>query len=75
MTEKDARAAYHGGVCDDDVKALCTKDYIKEQLKNISKEDIQNILDNYGCDYDEDSIADMQECLIWLAAGDIVEDK
>lgn len=74
MKEEDARLCYHQGVCDDDVKSVCQMDYIKQQLAVISSEALEEVLVDYGCEFDENDRTDMEELVVWLAAGNILED-
>jgi len=74
MTLEDAKACYHQGRCDDDVEAAMETDYIKEQLTQLTNEEIRETLYEYGCEFDENDRNDMESLIVWLAAGNIIED-
>lgn len=77
MTLKQARSASHQGQCDEDVKILLQDPKIIRQLDKIDPEKIAAELHEYGA-WDEEELKDSQanrERIIWIAAGDIVEEK
>lgn len=74
LTRNDAERCSHMGRCDEDVEAVRKKKYVKRQLDELSDEEMKEILKEYCC-YDEgDTRDDMEAYIVWLAAGDIVED-
>lgn len=77
MTKKQAISASHPGPCDLDVQALLSVPDIKRQLAKISDSDLADELRDYGA-WDEKELlirADNEERIVWIAAGNIVEDK
>lgn len=74
LTRNDAEQCSHMGRCDEDVEVVRKKKYVKRQLDELSDEDLKEILKEYSC-YDEgDTRDDMEAYIVWLAAGNIVED-
>lgn len=72
---EDARKGYHQGLCDDDIAELQKKDYIKQQLNPIPLDTLCSILDEYGCEYDDDDDKEELEGIaLWLACGDILDE-
>lgn len=77
MTMAEAKAAYHRGMCDDDVEALLRKPHIRNQLEKIKMEDIQAELKEYGA-WDRGELQEFHNNrlrILWIAAGDIVEES
>jgi len=77
MTMAQAQGASHQGQCDDDVKALSQVPAIARQLRKIAPETLRNELREYGA-WDAGELADHEQNLqrlLWLAAGDIVEES
>ena len=74
MTLDDAKKCYHQGKCDADVDIVMKKQYIKEQLSEFNNEQIKNSLLECGCEFDENDRNDMESLIVWMAAGNIVED-
>ena len=76
MTLAQAEGASHQGQCDDDVAALLAEPSIKRQLAKIPSASIAAELKGYGA-WDDEELADVaanQARIVWLAAGDIVEE-
>jgi hypothetical protein len=73
----DARSASHQGACDEEVAVLANEPYIVEQLAKFSPELIRDELRGYGTWGDEELADDAQNIqrLIWIAAGDIIEES
>jgi len=77
MTKAQAESASHSGDCDLDVKALLCNSLIKRQLAEISAESIAAELKEYGA-WDETELKDIKQNearIIWIAAGNIVEEN
>ena len=77
MTKSQATSASHQGRCDDDVTALLELPAIKRQFKKIDPALIAAELREYGA-WDEAELSDIaanQERIVWLATGDIVENR
>jgi hypothetical protein len=75
ITLSDAKNGSHLGQCDDDIKSLLKKDYIKRQFAAIQPDTIRESLKEYGA-WDQEELSDdiaNQERLLWIACGDIVE--
>ena len=75
MTLAQARTASHAGSCDDDVKWLSQRPDIANQLDAIDPALLADELREYG-PWDETELADHDQNLqrlVWLAAGDIVD--
>lgn len=65
---------HHQGACDEDVEYWLPK--AREWLKDVSDEDLNAALKEYGA-WDEEEREDRDDNirrLIWIAAGDIQED-
>ena len=76
LTMEDAKKCYHQGICDFDVAEVCKKEYVSEQMNNYSIGEILDVLDNYGCEYDDgDSKEELFSTIVWLGAGDILEEQ
>jgi len=76
MTLKQAESASHQGQCYDDVVVLCEVPEIKAQLAGIADDDLARELAEYGA-WDEEELAsraDNELRIIWIAAGNIVDD-
>jgi hypothetical protein len=74
MTKKQAISASHPGPCDLDVKALLHIPAIKKQLARIPDDVLAAELYDYT-DWDVSNRAENEERIIWIAAGDITEDR
>lgn len=77
ITLRDAESCSHSGQCDEDVKALMDKPYIKKQLKNINPEQLKKELNEFGA-WNEDELNNHEDNLmrwVWISAVDIVEGK
>lgn len=75
MSLDEAKSASHQGQCDDDVRALSKVPHIAAQLADINPDTLARELKEYGA-WDESELADHEQNLqrlLWLAAGDIVE--
>ena len=76
MTLEQANTASHSGSCDDDVKWLSQQPDIAKQLEAIDPKLLARELDEYGA-WDDAELADHDQNLqrlVWIAAGDIVEE-
>lgn len=76
MTKADAESASHQGKCDEDVKVLMKDKKFMRQFKKIDKDKIREELKEYGC-WDDEELANEEDNLmriIWIAAGNIVEE-
>ena len=77
ITLRDAESCSHAGQCDEDVKILMDKPYIKKQLKSIDPEQLKKELDEFGA-WNEDELNNHEDNLmrwVWISAGDIIDDK
>lgn len=77
MTMAQAQSASHHGQCDDDVKALSNVPAIAKQLAKIPADTLRNELKEYGA-WNSEELADHDQNIqriLWLAAGDIVEES
>lgn len=77
MTLAQAQSATHPGPCDADVMALSQHRKIRRQLERIDPEVLRKELREYGA-WDDEDLADHAQNLqriLWIAAGDIVENK
>jgi hypothetical protein len=75
ITRSDAQACTHSGPCDDDVKALMLKPYIKKQLGALNLEQLRKELKEYGA-WDTAELSNHTDNLmrwLWLSCGDIIE--
>lgn len=75
MTKSQAMSASHQGQCDDDVRALSMVRKIRIQLERIDPKALRDELREYGA-WDDQELADHEQNLqriLWIAAGDIVE--
>lgn len=76
MTKRQAASASHQGQCDCDVLALSQVPAIRRQLARLAPSDVAAELVGYGA-WDETELADHAanlQRLLWIAAGDIVEE-
>ncbi len=77
MTMAQAQSATHPGQCDADVMALSQHRKIRRQLERIDPEVLRKELREYGA-WDDEDLADHAQNLqriLWIAAGDIVENQ
>jgi hypothetical protein len=77
MTLAQAQGASHQGQCDADVEDLSKEPAIARQLAKINPETLRTELKEYGA-WDADELSDHNQNLqriLWLAAGDIVEEQ
>jgi len=77
MTKAQAHTGSHQGSCDDDIAYLLTLPKIKRQLKNIPDEKLIDELRECGA-WNDEELKDRKENearIVWLAAGDIVEEE
>lgn len=77
MTMAQAESASHQGQCDDDVLALSNNRKIRAQLERIDPKVLRDELREYGA-WDDQELADHGQNLqriLWIAAGDIVENS
>ena len=77
VTKADAFYAAHVGECLAEVSSLVQKKYIKDQLKEISDEELAGSLKPYGA-WDEEELKDRganERRFVWLACWGIVEEE
>jgi len=77
MTKLQAISANHSGSCDNDVDYFLTLAKIKQQLKDIPDKLLADELREYGA-WSEKQLKNRGENearIIWLAAGNIAENK
>lgn len=77
ISEHDAKIGSHHGKCDDDIAFLRSLKRIQEQLNHIPADDLRAELKEYAA-WDDEELADHNANLsriLWLACGDINEDK
>jgi len=77
MTKAQAASASHQGQCDDDVAALAKHPKIARQLAKINPKALRDELQGYGA-WDDAELSDHAQNLqriLWIAAGDIVENQ
>lgn len=77
MSLAEAKSASHQGQCDDDVEALSKEPHIAAQLAAIEPATLARELKEHGA-WDAEELADHDQNLqrlLWLAAGDIVEEE
>lgn len=76
MTLDEARSASHPGPCDADVRTLSALPHIRHQLDDIDPAALRRVLREYGA-WDDAELSDHDQNLqrvLWLAAGDILEE-
>lgn len=76
MTLVQARSMSHQGQCDEDVKAASEIPAIKRQLDKIDPAVLRSELRGFGT-WNDDELADHDQNIqriLWIAAGDIVEE-
>jgi hypothetical protein len=77
MSLDQAQTASHQGRCDEDVEALCREPGIRAQLDAIDPQLLIAELLEYGA-WETDELQDHEtnlQRLLWLAAGDIIEES
>ena len=77
LTKKDVKNGLHSGPCDDDIAKIIKKPYIKKQFNKITDNSLIATLQEYGA-WDIDELQDRQQNsarIVWIACGDIQEDK
>ncbi len=77
MTREQAGSCAHPGPCDSDVAFLLTQRPIARQLDKIGTAPIREELREYGAWSDVELADDAQNRarIVWIAAGDIWENK
>lgn len=77
LTRDDVDLCSHSGSCDNDVLMVSRRRYIVAQLDRIDKETLRAQLKEYGAWHEEELADHKENCLriIWLAAGDIQEER
>jgi hypothetical protein len=77
MTMEQALSASHPGQCDAEVQALSEEPDIKKQLDEIDPSLLYAELAEYGAwdDVELQDYAQNLQRILWLAAGDIVENN
>jgi hypothetical protein len=77
MTKRQAESASHSGDCLPGVIDILSLPSIKKQLANIQDDKLKNELKEYGA-WSEEELNDRrnnEERIIWIAAGNIVDNK
>ena len=75
MTAEQASSVSHPGRCDEDVEALLKVPAIADQIAEIDKDVLANVLSEYGA-WDDEQLKDHDENiqrLVWIAGCDIDE--
>lgn len=77
MTLNDAKIATHPGPNDSDVEWLiANRPYLRKQLSKLSDEMMVAIIEGCGVeDAAEKNREELEMYIVWLAAGDIVEES
>ena len=76
MTLEDAHYCSHQGDCDDDVTEVSLKPYIQKQLKEYSNPQLIKALKEYAIeDCDKFNRKQLEEYIVWLIAGNIIDDE
>ena len=73
LNKDDAESGSHSGDCEEDIKELMNKPYIKAQLDKLDPEELKRELKEYGA-WDENELTDHEDNLmriLWIACGDI----
>lgn len=76
LTKNDANYCTHSGACDNEVKEISEKRYVKKQLSKIDKEALKKELKEYGA-WDEKELENHEDNIqriLWIAAGNIVDE-
>jgi hypothetical protein len=71
-----ARNCSHSGPCDEDVKRAMKLPEIQAELQEINPDDLRKELKEYGA-WDENELqshTDNLERILWIAAGNIMEE-
>lgn len=77
LTLAEAQSMSHQGQCDEDVKAGSKQPKIARQLAKIDPAVLRSELKEYGA-WNDEELSDHEQNLqriLWLAAGDIVEES
>ena len=77
LTKADANKGSHAGQCDQDVKELKEKPYIKKQLTQLDPVKLTKELAEYGA-WDKTELSDHEANIdrwLWISCSDIVEGK
>ena len=77
LTKSDANKGSHSGQCDQDVKELKEKTYIKKQLSKLDPIKLAKELCECGA-WDETELSDHDANIdrwLWISCADIVEGK
>lgn len=75
MTLEDAKHCSHQGHCDEDVKEVLLQPYIQQQLKNYSNKEMEQELKEYAIeDVETFDRQTLEEYIIWLVAGNIMDE-
>lgn len=75
MTMEQAQSVSHSGECDEDVDALKQDSGIAAQLEQLDPETVARELSDYWSDDELTDPTENLSRLLWLAGGDIVEEK
>lgn len=77
ITKKLANMGCHSGDCSEDIQRISELPEIKRQLKKISPEQLKKELYDYGAwnDSELQSHEDNLQRILWIACGDIVDNK
>jgi hypothetical protein len=76
ITKAQARACSHPGPCDEDVLELSKVPTIRRQLDKLNPADVVQTLSGYGAweDCELEDHEENKQRLLWIAAGDIVDE-
>jgi len=77
ITKAQAHTGYHQGQCDSDIQVLRGVPAIKKQLDKLNPDTVVRVLKDYGA-WDADDLSDHNDNLdrlLWIACGDIVDDR
>jgi len=76
LTTQDAKFCSQSGSCDDYVKEVSEKKYVKKQTSLFNPDQLRKELDGYGA-WDDEQLQDHEQNIqrwIWISAGNIVDD-
>jgi hypothetical protein len=76
LTNEDTHICYHQGRCDEDVSQVLSQDYVREQLEKYSDKELRDSVRAYAVeDVDSFDRHRLETYVVWLVAGNIVEDE
>ena len=71
---RDILDCSHDGICDNDCQRVVDKEYVQDQLRDVSADKLIGILDAAGIGCDESDRHDIEECIVWDAACNLRSD-